>query len=488
MEINSKGMSSAIKNAPAAMVGLDIGSDYIKVAEAKFNSRSGITITGLGIAKTPQGAIENELIVNPQLLGEVIKGLLNESGIKTKKVVSSVAGQSRVVVRVIEVPKMSGAELANNMRYEVERQVPFSPTDIEMDYQPISAISSDPASQTMEVFLAVAQKGLLDLHVQSLQAAGLQPVAVDVESLSAGRSLVNAVSGSDISDDITAIISIGSTNTEIGIFEKGELTFPSPPIGIAGKSFTLEISEALGISPEEAEITKKEYANVDLGAFGNMPAEGQTASFDTSYSEIPNKTPFDMPEPAASADLSDLQGADNQFDGLSFDVDSAPASSEILNQPIPAQASDLDIISEPKSSEAEPDYDFSDLSGISSAPTVAPSSAAPVTGGADGDMSHKVFNAISSVLVDLVNEIRRSIEYYNIRYSKMPTKIIIFGGTANIPNLDKFMESELGIPVEVANPLGAMEYNLPGHSSQYIKDMAPSFPVCIGLAIRDMVG
>lgn len=481
-------MSSAIKKAPLAMVGLDIGSDYIKVAEAKYNSRSGITITGLGIAKTPEGAIENELIVNPELIAEAIKSILNESGIKTKKVVSSVAGQSRVVVRVIEVPKMSGAELANNMRYEVERQVPFSPTDIEMDYQPLTNGLADPSAQTMEVFMAVAQKGLLELHVQALQAAGLQPVALDIESLSSGRALINTVSDPSVSDDIIAIINLGANNTEIGIFEKGELTFPSPPIGIAGNSLTLEISEALGMTPEDAEVAKREYAFVDLSDFGSVLDTGQTTSFDTAYSGIPS-TPFDGDTPAIdeapiAADLSDLQGASDQFDGPSFDFD----TNDSFMQPVPAQPSDLTSIDEEEIPEAEPEYDFSDVSDVSTPEPVVNQVVPSMTEAENSDMANKVFNAISSVLIDLVNEIRRSIEYYNVRYSKMPTKIIISGGTARIPNLDKFMERELGIPVEVANPLSALEYNLPGHSSQYINDMAPSFPVCIGLAIRDMVG
>jgi Tfp pilus assembly PilM family ATPase len=97
-------MSSSNKKIPPAMVGIDIGIDSIKVAEAKYNDKDGITITGLGIARTPIGVIENEMIVDPKGLGDAIKTLLNDSGIKTKKCVSSVAGQSKVVVRVIDVP------------------------------------------------------------------------------------------------------------------------------------------------------------------------------------------------------------------------------------------------------------------------------------------------------------------------------------------------------------------------------------------------
>ena len=122
------------------MVGLDIGTDSIKVAEAKF-ARDGITISGLGIARTPEGVFDNELIVDPKALGQAIKALLAESGVKTKKCVSSVSGSSQVVVRVISVPKMNQDELAETMKWEVERHVPFSPQEVVMDFQPLNLVA-----------------------------------------------------------------------------------------------------------------------------------------------------------------------------------------------------------------------------------------------------------------------------------------------------------------------------------------------------------
>jgi type IV pilus assembly protein PilM len=141
-------LSPSRKSAPSAVVGLDIGTDSIKVAEAKF-AKDGITITGLGIARTPPGAIENEVIVDSKALGDAVKALLGESGIKTKRCVSSVSGASQVVVRVISVPKMKREELAETMKWEVERHVPFSPNEVVMDFQPLDLPGADPDATEM---------------------------------------------------------------------------------------------------------------------------------------------------------------------------------------------------------------------------------------------------------------------------------------------------------------------------------------------------
>ena len=66
--------------------------------------------------------------------------------------------------------------------------------------------------------------------------------------------------------------------------------------------------------------------------------------------------------------------------------------------------------------------------------------------------------------------------------------IYLCGGTAKIPKLDQFLSRELGVSVVVADPVKKLHVNVPQASPQYLKDMSPLFSVCIGLAIRDMIG
>ncbi|MCL5103390.1 MAG: type IV pilus assembly protein PilM [Armatimonadetes bacterium] len=542
-------MSPSRNPKPSAVVGLDIGSDLIKVAEAKYG-KDGISITGLGVAPTPAGVIENEVIVDPKALGAAIKALLAENGIKTKKSVSSVAGQSRVVVRVIEVPKMSGKELAETMKWEVERHVPFPPNEVVMDFQPLDKPNADPNAQNMDVLLAVAQQELIDTHVQTLTAAGLKPTAIDIEALAASRSLVEVDKNGSGGGEVVAIVNIGCNNTDLSIFEDGILTFPSPPLGIAGVSFTREIAEAMGQTLEQAEITKREYAAVNLDAFDagsgdqggfGAPAASEPTSFDTAVGPQAD-APFDLgedlaPAPQAPAEPTQFQST---VDGPVFDIDplagasfgvgdqAAPASPAFdfgspqqEEEPAPGQVFDFggsdssgfdlgagapapeaaspvfdlgdDEPAPPKQEEpASPSFDLSDADEAADPgdkvaymePVAAPK-AAP--GGSDS-IQDQVFQAISGVLMDLATELRRSLEYYSTKYSKTPSVIYLCGGTAKMPKLDVFLSRELGVPVVVADPVKKLQVKVPQASPQYLKDMSPLFSVCIGLAIRDMIG
>ena len=525
-------MSPSRKSVPSAIVGVDIGSDSIKVAEARF-AKDGITITGLGIAKTPEGTIENEIIVDPKTLGSAVKALLAESGIRTKKCVSSVSGQSNVVVRVIEVPKMKPEELAETMRWEIERHVPFAAQEVEYDFHPLDRPGADPDAQEMEVLLAVAQQDLVNSHVETLFAAGLQPVAIDVEPLAASRSLIEASQNGAL-NDIVAIVNIGAKVTDVGIFENGLLTFPSPPIAIAGINFTREIAEAFGQTLDQAEITKKEYAVADAAIIDTMyrapePAEpepqpepAESTQFNTvfnqpaapaaqqplgSFTETVDGPVFEVPGDSLGS-APDMGGAAPA--GPVFDLGEASPSEpsgpafDLGDMPGPQDESPVFDIGggEPAAAEpVSPDFDLEDIEpdrpAATDAATSSPASdlgdvaAQSVQGALPPDASsteQQVAQSISGVLVELANDLRRSLEYYSTRYSKMPSRVYLCGGTAKMPKLDEFLSRELGITVVVADPLKNIRVNVPAASSQYLKEIAPLLPVSIGLAIRDMIG
>src|SRR5947209_8601402 len=175
--------------AGGSYVGLDIGSTLMKVAELRRTAK-GIEVIAMGLAKTPQEAYENSVIVDVAAMSKAVKNLLKEAGISTRQCISSVSGQSAVVVRVIEVPKMNPAELKETMNYEVERHVPFASTGggVITDYVPIERPEGVADGQNMEVLLAAAQQDTIDRHVEMLFAAGLKPVAIELEPLAVGRT------------------------------------------------------------------------------------------------------------------------------------------------------------------------------------------------------------------------------------------------------------------------------------------------------------
>jgi len=506
------------KKTLAAAVGLDIGSSLIKVVEAKAG-KGGPSISGIGIAPTPEGAVDNNVIMDPVAVGQAVKALLSESGIKSKPVVSAVAGQSSVVVRVIEVPKMTREELAETMKFEVERHVPFSVNEVIMDFAPLEKPSQPPDAQNMEVLLAVAQQDVVSNHVEALFAAGLAPRAIEVEPLAAGRALLETGDGTSGGGNIVAVADIGATKTEVGIFENGTLAFACPPLQIAGSAFTRAISEYLQISTEEAEALKKQFAAVDpskvagvstgtsqgwdpfsgydAGAAPEPTVAGTGPVVDLDAEPVPDQpvsgfgSAFDFGggtgEPKPQEDVYDLGGEDvPPVTKPVFDLEEEPEPQSAGEQTGPTKGPFEENVQAEGTGEPHAVLRPEPAEGAEDREAAAHPSV-PVPVGADAETREKIAEAISPVLVDLATELRGSLGFYQTRYGALPDKVLLTGGTAKIAGLAKYLELELGIPVEVGDPFSNVPVSSARYSEQYLRDISPLFSVSVGLAMREML-
>lgn len=490
--------------AGGSYIGLDIGSNLIKVAEVRRGSK-GIEVVALDLAPTPQEAFENSIITDPQMLGQAVKALLKKAGIGGGQVVSSVSGQAAVVVRVIDVPQMNATELAETMKWEVERQVPFNASEVVMDYQPIERPEGYADGQNMEVCLAVAQQDMIDRHVEMLFAAGLKPKAIDVEPLASARCLLELNNSSSTPGHTVAIINIGAANTDVSIFRDKLIAFPRS-LSLAGDNFTRAIANDLHVDLATAEQMKRDVGEVimgqpqpqdNYGGFGG-PDFGTPSGF-MEFGSVDPAAPAPWVDPAAPVPAS--TGPTSSPSGrMPFDF-----STPEPNVPAPPAVTPFDF----SSGEAEPLVTTPPLGGLDpvqgtteptgfftpAAPDFAQSGAAsysvpdsnlPVTAPV-GDPNREalrinVFNAIAPVLAELVQEVRRSIDYYRTKTGDAPIhEILLVGGSAKLRNLDAFLQEQLGIPARVASPIETLTVVAKNQSPDYLKDIASLFPVSIGL-------
>ena len=427
------------------VLGLDIGTSRIKFVEARLG-KHGPLISAAGIGLTPRDAISNGVIVDPETLGAAIRQLLDQHGIRTQAVISSVASQSSLVVRPIEVPRMTRQELAQTMQFEVERHIPFAASEVVMDFQPmIPPEQLPPDAQNMDVLLAVAQEDMINGHVEALLKAGLNPIALDVEPLSACRSLIDIFAAQGAYDRTYALLNIGAGTTDLTIIRRGLLSF-TRPVPMAGDNITQAIADALGYEFHEAERMKLEHATLFVEHAPALP--------DTTSGRGPNLAP----QPA------------EEDEGISFFT--PPDEEAAKSQPV------FDLGGEPAPA---PPQGGNETPPGPSLPTVHTPSA--------GTPARQVYDAILPIMVDLVAEVRRSIDYYANKFPDARVdQVLLFGGTASIKNFSEFLSSEVGVPVSLGNPFQHVEVDQQKVAPEIVTGQACFMPIVVGLAIRDMIG
>lgn len=91
---------------------------------------------------------------------------------------------------------------------------------------------------------------------------------------------------------------------------------------------------------------------------------------------------------------------------------------------------------------------------------------------------------IKNTLMNLVGEVRRSIQFFENQPNGKPVqRIAIGGGLSSLRNLDKFLSAEIGLPVEIIDPLRNISISSAVNRTQ-LDRVRNSLGVSVGLALR----
>ncbi|MCK6474741.1 MAG: pilus assembly protein PilM [Planctomycetes bacterium] len=228
-----------------SLVGLDIGSSSVKALELT-RSGSSLMITGMGSAP----------VEGPEGVADAIQRVLRESGIKSKRCVSSVSGRS-VIIRQVPMAEMPDHELRQAVEYEADKYIPFDVNEVQLDAQRLKDGDGVAAGQ-MKVLLVAVKKSLIEEHIALLQSVGLTPAIIDVDVFALGNAFELRNLSLGIQDnEVRALVDIGGSKTNINIM-RGNISYFQREIYVAGNDLTEAIAKRFGEDPADVEKMKKD--------------------------------------------------------------------------------------------------------------------------------------------------------------------------------------------------------------------------------------
>jgi type IV pilus assembly protein PilM len=239
--------------------GLDIGSGFVKLVVID-HSRPEPEIVQVSTSPLVSDAIVEGEIMDPVLVAETVRSLIEMSGLKKKDVVAAVGGHD-VIIKRIQMDRMSETDAREVIRWEAEQHVPFDMENVQLDFQIL-----DPEGEgvQMSVLLVAAKRELIENRLNLLSDSGLTPSVIDVDAF----ALHNAFEQNypDVKDGLVALVNIGHETTNVNLLENGTpILVRDIPFGSRRLRETLQRER--GLSADQAESILQGRTNgVDMKA------------------------------------------------------------------------------------------------------------------------------------------------------------------------------------------------------------------------------
>ena len=227
-------------------VGLDIDRGAIKAVQL-LPSGGSYTLQHVGYRKLPAGAVADGEVADHDLLSAELKEFWNSHSFRGKNAYLGVANQ-KVVVRLLDFPRMSPEDLKGAISFEAQDHIPMPIDEAVLDYVVLGPAGE--GSDLDRILIVAAQKEMIGRYASVVRSAGLRPQGIDVKALSLVRStLPNA-----LFDDEGAILllDVATEITNLVIAQGGSPTLTRFVPGGSGYLAQV-VSEVADVPEEEAE-------------------------------------------------------------------------------------------------------------------------------------------------------------------------------------------------------------------------------------------
>jgi type IV pilus assembly protein PilM len=253
------------------VLGLDIGTNSIKVAEMTVSGR-GATLDAFGFAPTPPNSVAAGELTDTTTLGLAVQSLLGDLKSKRKNICTGMWGTA-VIVKKISVPKSDEKLIGEQLPFYAEQYIPFDINNISLSHY---VIPSGNMADAVDVLLIAAQNELVVQYSQVVANSGASCSILDVS----GFALANCfeLNYGKIRRETVGVINFGAAVSNFVIISDGEIIF-CRDIPVGGLNYTNEISKNMGITIPEAESLK-------MSAIGGREAPEDVQNIILSTNEL----------------------------------------------------------------------------------------------------------------------------------------------------------------------------------------------------------
>ena len=232
-------MVSAFGGLRQNVMGLDIGSDNIKVVELKSAGSHFKLVGYAGAVITPHVLTKEGLAQGEAVAKKIISACESAKPNPIRsRLVATALPEELVFSKTLTIPRMKPHEIAKVVPSEAAEFFPVPINELLLDW---TVLGSPKETQEINVYVVGTPKVIVDSLLAALRSAGMELMLLETKSLATLRALLGA-------NDKGAwvVIDVGGEHTTVSIADSGALKLTGT-VDIGGKA----INQSMGYRPEE---------------------------------------------------------------------------------------------------------------------------------------------------------------------------------------------------------------------------------------------
>lgn len=226
-------------------IGLDVDRGSLKAVQVSPSGNS-YALNHVGYRRLPYGAIVDGEVADHDLLASELREFWAAHDFRGKSVLLGLSNQ-KIVVRLLEMPRMSDEDLKGAIHFEAQDSIPLPLDEAVLDY--ISLGPGPEGSDLDRILIVAAQTEMVRRFTSAARSAGLNPAGVDVKALSLARSTLPLFAGEERA---VVLLDVGAELTNLVVAqERNPMLARFLPGGV--EQISRSVSSFAGVPEEEAE-------------------------------------------------------------------------------------------------------------------------------------------------------------------------------------------------------------------------------------------
>jgi type IV pilus assembly protein PilM len=247
---------SFLQTTAPPLIGVDISSSALKLVELSEGGKGVYRLERYAIEPLAKDVVTDGNIANLDQVSDALRRAYKRLGSRNRNVALALPAAMVITKKIIVPAGQTEEELELQVEAEANQYIPFALDEVNLDFQILGPAPNNP--DEVEVLIAASRKEKVEDRVAIVEAAGLKPRVMDVESYATEEvfQMIAPSLPANGRDQNIALVDIGAHVMHFYVLRNNQILF-SRDQAFGGNQLTHEIQRAFNLSPEEAESAKR---------------------------------------------------------------------------------------------------------------------------------------------------------------------------------------------------------------------------------------